>query len=214
MEYKGGHYNKENFYEIRDLKANNEKIKNIEWSKNKTYYISNKGNLYRRVRNKYYKIKPTINHGYYYVHISLNTKIKNKTKKKTMRLHKLVALYWIPNPDNLPIVGHKDNVKTHNFVENLYWTTYSENTQKAVDDKLMVNAKGYDDNQSYPIYAFYKGKFYKDYGSIKECNRELKIPNSTIARRCNYKRENREVLYRNFLDWDFYFQEDIDIKNV
>ena len=41
--------------------------------------------------------------------------------KKAVRIHRLVALAFIPNPDNLPCINHKDEDKTNNTVDNLEW---------------------------------------------------------------------------------------------
>ena len=42
-------------------------------------------------------------------------------------IHRLVALAFIPNPDNKPFINHKDNNGLNNQVENLEWVTHSEN---------------------------------------------------------------------------------------
>lgn len=52
-------------------------------------------------------------------------------KKKRYSVHRLVALAWIPNPDRLPEVNHKDGVKRNNIDTNLEWCTRSHNHKHA-----------------------------------------------------------------------------------
>lgn len=55
-------------------------------------------------------------------------------KRDNKHIHRLVAETFIPNPNNLPVVMHKDNDPLHNHVNNLKWGTQSENVQQAFDE--------------------------------------------------------------------------------
>lgn len=71
--------------------------------------------------------------GYMVVGVGMNG------KKFTLKVHRIVASSFLPNPDNLPQVNHKDCDRTNNNVSNLEWCTTQENT--AYRDKLGHTAK-------------------------------------------------------------------------
>lgn len=61
---------------------------------------------------------------------------------KDLRVCRLVAIAFIPNPENKPFVNHKDGNKANDNVENLEWNTRSENDKHAFANGLRVGLKG------------------------------------------------------------------------
>jgi hypothetical protein len=87
------------------------------------YSVSNLGNVMNTTTNKIMKL----NNNRGYCNISLTTAILDNKIQKTFKVHRLVAIAFIENPENKPEVNHKDKNKSNNNVSNLEWNTRLEN---------------------------------------------------------------------------------------
>ena len=106
-------------------------INNIETD----YDINENGEIYSHKTKKF--LTGTIyNTGYKMVRLTVNG------NKKGYAVHRLVAETFIPNPDNLPIVNHKNGDKTNNNKDNLEWVSQSQNRIHAIDNKISRLARG------------------------------------------------------------------------
>ena len=74
------------------------------------------------------------NSKYWCVHLH-----SGKGKMTCLRIHRMVAEAFIPNPDNLPQVNHIDGNKNNNAVSNLEWVTELQNTSHAWENGLCIN---------------------------------------------------------------------------
>jgi hypothetical protein len=81
-------------------------------------------------------LKPGHSKGYPAVWLTNEKGVKPRT------IHRLMAQAFIPNPDNLPEVNHKDGVPRHLELSNLEWTTRAGNTQHAYDIGLAFGCAG------------------------------------------------------------------------
>lgn len=96
------------------------------------YFATSNGSIY----NKYGEyVKPFIaDNGYLRVKLHVG---HNKYKNYTLSV--LIAESFIPNPDNLPQVNHKDGNKLNNDISNLEWCTQSYNIRHAISHGLYNN---------------------------------------------------------------------------
>ena len=100
---------------------------------NGLYQVSDSGEI--KNSNTGRVLKPEYsNKGYACVHLRKD----GKTKKH--RLHRLIALTFIPNPSNLPEVNHKDENKANNMISNLEWCDRKYNTHYGTAYERMMDS--------------------------------------------------------------------------
>lgn len=85
------------------------------------YAVTEDGQVWSYRTKKF--MKPQINNSGYQMVL-----LQAHGKQKFCLVHRLVALTYIPNPDNLPQVNHKDECRTNNSVDNLEWCTNRYNS--------------------------------------------------------------------------------------
>lgn len=137
------------------------------------YEVSNMGKVRSKVTNK---LATTFKNdrGYIIAKIYLNGRIKNE------RVHRLVAMTFIPNPNNYPQVNHLDYDRTNNRVENLEWCTGEQNIKHSL--------------------PHFHGRKVSCYGqvflSVGQCCRHYNVPDTTMRNWLNGTRKMPDF-YKN-----------------
>jgi hypothetical protein len=141
------------------------------------YTVSNLGRVCSHHRNKPRMLRPrTNNKGYSLVNLSKNGILK------TFKVHVLVAKHFLPNPNGLTEINHKDEDKSNNRADNLEWCTRSYNVnygsrnakQRAKVSKAVICF----DRNGNPIAG---------YDSITRASREFGISTQHISACCKKK---------------------------
>lgn len=98
-----------------------------EFPYNDNFLVYSDGRIFDKKRNQF--IKPSITRRGYEI-VTLQGEIYG--------VHKVIAITFIPNPNNFSQINHKDTVKNHNFTENLEWCTpkYNMNYENYLIDKI------------------------------------------------------------------------------
>ena len=142
------------------------------------YLVSNTGEI-KGVKTGKIRSKNLTDRDYYFVSGSLGS----RESKITFKVHKAVAETFIPNPNNLPQVNHKDGNKLNNFISNLEWCTNQENTQHAID----LGLKTYDHQKKQIICLNNKMVFDSIVSAAQWCN-----TTKSNLMHCLNKNENRK----------------------
>lgn len=146
------------------------------------YQVSNLGRIksLSRWKQNYKKLiyieerilKQGFNGKYYHVRLS------KEGKTKTYLVHKLVAEAFIPNPNNLPQVNHKDENKENNRADNLEWCTQIYNCNYGKRSDCLRKKIGQYDLQ---------GNLIKEWQGMRMAAKNLNICYSSIYKCCKRK---------------------------
>jgi len=102
-------------------------------------------------------------------------KLRKNGVNHTIYVHKAVASTFIPNPDNLPQVNHKDGNPLNNHVSNLEWCTAKQNVIHAFENKLINTQK--------EVLQFDRsGNFVNKYPSESKACREIGVSQGKVGR--------------------------------
>ncbi len=142
---------------------------------NERWVFNNGSGCWYRIQERI--LKPYVtNKGYHVVDL----RIDGETKR--FLVNRLVAITWIPNPDNFPIINHKDNDPLNNHYTNLEWCTHQYNTRYSI----VLRRRHYDSPaqktaQRMPKVYLYKpvdqygmdGSYIATYSSITEASNSI-----------------------------------------
>lgn len=161
-----GYYQVSNLGRVRSLTRDYEVTTKLGYKKR----IYSKGRI--RIPQKY-------TNGYLFVSLSKNNKIKQ------IMIHRLVAIAFLPNPEGLPEVNHKDECITNNTVDNLEWCTSKYNANYGTRNKRCFHKE-----QCRPVNQYTKdGVFIKHWDSLGDVYRTLDIDRSQVSAVCSHKKD-------------------------
>lgn len=132
-------------------------------------------------------LKPVINgRGYLQVCLCKNGKVKKFT------VHRLVAEAFLPNPDNLPEVNHKDENKLNNVVSNLEWCNSKyNNTYGTRIERVALKKK-----KTVLQYTL-DGAFVREWASAKQAEREDGFDSTSICSCCKGKlKKHKDFIWK------------------
>jgi hypothetical protein len=149
------------------------------------YQISNLGNVKSLKNKKEIILKGGIDSCGYKI-VSL---IDTNKKQSTKTVHRLVAITFIPNPENKLTVNHINGIKLDNKIENLEWNTYAENMTHSFNNGL--RKKGKEHPNSVKIINILTGDIFH---TLKDASEYYKINCSNLCSMLKGKYKNKTNL--------------------
>lgn len=151
----------------------------------KYYFITENGEVFNSRRNRN-MCSWKDNVGY------MQVRLYKDGKKKYVRIHRLVAQAYVPNPHNKPFVNHIDGNKTNNHYTNLEWVDNRENVQHFYNNGGNTRRK--------PVLVISLLGDVMEFPSIKACARYLGMNRKTLTAILNGEKQNNTNYVMRYMD--------------
>ena len=123
----------------------------------------------------------------------MEVRLSKDGKSTHFTLHRLLAVHFIPNPNNLPFVNHIDENKLNNSINNLEWCTQVYNTNYGEGIKRRVQSRLLSGEGRHPIIVLDELSGIETiYPTIRDCIKSLHMTSRTI-----YKYIDTGISYKN-----------------
>lgn len=136
------------------------------------YKVSSYGRVRKQLPDGSYKILYSVDNGKGYFAVSIG--------HQKQYLHRLVAMAYVPNPDNLPEIDHINDKRWDNRASNLRWITHQQNLTKS---STKAKRRVFYDSLFIPIEATdYNGNVVHRWPSIKAAAADLGLDDARVAK--------------------------------
>lgn len=140
------------------------------------YKVSTLGKVFSYNKNR--EIYQVDNHGY------KNVVLCKDGKKRSFGVHRLVALAFIPNPNNLLYINHKDENRANNIVSNLEWCSADYNNHYGNRTLKQIRSNTGRSTKRIGQYTL-ENILIREWRNAREASENLHINQSTIINACN-----------------------------
>lgn len=156
------------------MEAAQEEVREVRIEGYLDYGVDTDGNVWSYKKGGRKLVKPMLDGGYGKVDLSPNGKSK--------KIHRLVAVAFIPNPENKPQVNHKNGIRHDNRAVNLEWSTSKENIRHSFDVLGKIILPGKDHPGSKPVIQMdMNGNFIAEFEGQYDAARKTGISNKLIS---------------------------------